>query len=211
MDKSNSIRLKICGMRNAANIREIGALNPDYMGFIFYKNSPRFVGEDFEIPDDFSNEIKRVGVFVNEPFSNLLRLVKKHNLDFVQLHGDESREYCKRIKSEGIAVIKVFRVEAEFDFAITNEYETTVDFFLFDTKGSAYGGTGKKFDWNILNNYNQNTPFFLSGGINRENILDLNSFVGMNLHALDVNSGVEISPGRKEKSKVLSIIKKLRV
>jgi len=211
MDKSNSIRLKICGMRDAANIREIGALNPDYIGFIFYKNSPRFVGENFEIPDDFSNEIKRVGVFVNEPFSNLLRLVKKHSLDFVQLHGDESREYCKRIKSEGLAVIKVFRVGAEFDFAITNEYEATVDFFLFDTKGVEYGGTGKKFDWNILNNYNQNIPFFLSGGINPENSNDLDSFTGMNIHALDVNSGVEISPGRKEKSKVLSIIKKLRV
>jgi phosphoribosylanthranilate isomerase len=211
MDKLNSIRLKICGMRDADNIREISTLGPDYMGFIFYKNSPRFVGENFEIPNDFSNEIKRVGVFVNEPFSNLLKLVKKHNLDFVQLHGDEPVEYCKQIKNMGIAVIKVFRVGAEFDFAITNEHETTVDFFLFDTKGSAYGGTGKKFDWNILNNYNQNIPFFLSGGINPENSNDLNSFAGMNLHALDVNSGVEISPGRKEKSKVLSIINKLRV
>ncbi|MDZ7648903.1 MAG: phosphoribosylanthranilate isomerase [Cytophagales bacterium] len=104
--------------------------------------------------------IKRVGVFVNEPFSNVLRLVKKHTLDLVQLHGDESREYCKGIKSEGIAVIKAFRVGPEFDFAITNEYETTVDFFLFDTKGVEYGGTGKKFDWDILSNYSQNIPFF---------------------------------------------------
>lgn len=198
-------------MRDADNIREIGTLSPDYMGFIFYKNSPRFVGENLEIPHDFSNEIKRVGVFVNEPFSNLLRLVKKHTLDFVQLHGDESVEYCKQIKNEGIAVIKVFRVGAEFDFSITRGYETTADFFLFDTKGDEYGGTGKKFDWNILKNYNQSIPFFLSGGINPENSIDLDSFTGMNLHALDVNSGVEISPGRKEKSKVLSIINKLRV
>ncbi len=211
MDKLNSIRLKICGMRDADNIHEIGTLSPDYMGFIFYKNSPRFVGEDFEIPHDFSNEIKRVGVFVNEPFSNLLRLVKKHTLDFVQLHGDEALEYCRQIKSAGVSVIKAFRVGAEFDFSITREYETTAEFFLFDTKGDEYGGTGKKFDWNILKNYNQSIPFFLSGGINPESSIDLDSFTGMNLHALDVNSGVEISPGRKEKSKVLSIINKLRV
>lgn len=211
MNTQNSIRLKVCGMREVDNIREISLLNPDYMGFIFYRNSPRFVGDNFGIPDDISPRIKKVGVFVNEPFRSLLQKVKKHSLDFVQLHGDESSEFCKRVKEAGVAVIKVFRVNREFDFSITQKFEQVADFFLFDTKASVYGGSGKSFDWKMLNKYNQKIPFFLSGGINSENGTDLGSFAGMNLHALDVNSGVEISVGIKAKSKVLSILKNLQV
>lgn len=199
-------KLKICGMRDAVNIMSIAALKPDYMGFIFYEKSKRFAGDDFSIPDDFPPLIKRVGVFVNAKEEMILNNVEKHKLDFVQLHGNEPVAICRNLKANNVRVIKVFLVDHSFDFEGTKPFQEFSDFFLFDTKSENYGGTGKIFDWGLLKKYDQQVPFFLSGGISSDNIHNLNEFNEMNLHAIDVNSGAEAVPGFKDPEKVNSII-----
>ncbi len=196
-------------MRGAGNIIDVAALKPDYMGFIFYEKSKRFVGNKFSIPGKFPLEIKRVGVFVNDNTEKILNVVSKHELDYVQLHGDETPTVCMTLKTNKIGVIKVFSVDTSFDFELTKPYQEYSDFFLFDTKSENYGGTGKSFDWSLLKMYNQQIPFFLSGGISIENLHSINELKGMNLHAIDVNSGVETTPGLKEMAKVKSIMNNL--
>lgn len=205
----SGIKIKVCGMREADNIRDVAALNPDYMGFIFYEHSPRHVGSDFIIPEKFPSTIERVGVFVNHSISFVREAMDTYQLDYAQLHGDESVLYCSELKAHGISIIKVFRVDEDFDFSITEHFEQVADFFLFDTKGKLYGGNAKPFDWNLLNQYNQALPFFLSGGIHPENVQELKNIASLNLHAVDVNSGVEDHPGLKSVSKISEIINQL--
>jgi len=207
-----ALKLKICGMRDERNIRDVAALSPDFMGFIFYPASPRYVGDTFFIPNDFPSSIKRTGVFVNESVESVLDKVKKYPLDFVQLHGSETPEQCRLVKEQGVQVIKVFSVNDEFDFVITKLYEKTVDYFLFDTKGKFYGGNAQPFNWQILKKYNQKLPFFLSGGLSPDTMEGILALQEMNLFALDVNSGAEVSPGVKDirlieavKQKMISI------
>ena len=192
-------------MREAGNILAVGALQPDYMGFIFYEKSKRFVGNNFSIPNELPQHINKVGVFVNEKSDVILALVSKFKLDYVQLHGDETPEECKGLKENEIGVIKAFSVSAGFDFMSTKPYQPHVDFFMFDTKSESYGGTGKTFDWNLLKKYDQQTPFFLSGGLSGENIQNVKTLRDMNLHAIDINSGAEIKPGIKDTEKIKSI------
>ena len=197
-----TIRLKVCGMRDAENIRKVSALLPDYMGFIFYRNSKRFVGDTFKIAEDFPATIKRVGVFVNEVPQEIIRLADKHTLDYVQLHGTESVKQCDELRNHGLGIIKVFTVANDFDFVEVNSYRNSVDYFLFDTKGKDFGGNGVVFDWTVLEKYDQEIPFFLSGGISPDNVAGVRSLKGMNLHALDVNSGVESEVGVKDVMKI---------
>jgi phosphoribosylanthranilate isomerase len=201
-----NVKLKVCGMRDAENVLAVSALQPDYMGFIFYGKSPRFVGEDFQIPESFPARIKRVGVFVNETPEKMLAIARTLQLDFLQLHGNESTEVCASVKQAGIGVIKVFSVDDDFDFAVTKPYQNIVDFFLFDTKGKYYGGNAQAFDWTVLNRYDQQVPFFLSGGITPDNVANIAALKNMNLHALDVNSGVEITPALKSIDKLNTLI-----
>jgi phosphoribosylanthranilate isomerase len=196
------LRLKVCGMRDQENILSVASLSPDYMGFIFYSKSPRYVGEEFATPVAFPHSIKRVGVFVDENIDRLQEIVLRHDLDYVQLHGQESVELCKEMKLSGIGVIKVFSIDRDFDFAETLPFKPYVDFFLFDTKGKYRGGNAVAFDWKVLENYDQDVPFFLSGGISIENVQGIKSLSQMNLHALDVNSGVEVSAGLKDINKI---------
>jgi phosphoribosylanthranilate isomerase len=196
------MKLKVCGMRDAENILKVAALGVDYMGFICYEKSPRYVGEGFELPPGFPEEIRKVGVFVNADVEEMLSIGKRLKLDYFQLHGDESAQVCLRLKEEGFGVIKVFSIGDEFDFSMTEQYAAITDFFLFDTKGKYYGGNAQVFDWGQLNKYDQQVPFFLSGGLNPANVLKLSSLKGMNIHALDVNSGVEVSPGVKDVNKI---------
>jgi len=200
-----NIKLKVCGMRETVNILEVASLQPDYMGFIFYEKSKRFVGNDFSISANFPPTIKRVGVFVNEKIDAVEKLVSNYKLDYVQLHGDETPEVCRVLMNDRIGVIKVFSIDKEFDFSKTKPYEPYSDFFLFDTKSESYGGSGKSFDWNLLKKYNQQIPFFLSGGLSPYNIQNLEELQGMNLHAIDINSGVETAPGLKDGTKIKSI------
>jgi phosphoribosylanthranilate isomerase len=209
----SNLKLKICGMKDPKNIMDVTTLSPDYMGFIFYPRSPRFVGENFLPPKDFPGSIKKVGVFVNETTERIKEFVSAAKLDYVQLHGGESAAQCAELRSEGIRVIKVFSVDDNFDFNQTRGYESSTDYFLFDTKGKYYGGNSTAFDWNVLQRYNQKVPFFLSGGLTPENVHLIGALKTMNIHALDINSGVEISPAVKsiEKiKKVYAILNKLK-
>ncbi len=141
------MKLKICGIKYRANIQEVAALQPDYLGFIFYEKSPRFCnGELPEIP----NTIAKVGVFVNAPLSEILNKIKAYNLQLVQLHGEESPEICEVLRLINIKVIKTFSIDDTFDFETLRPYEPVCDYFLFDTKGKHYGGNGTTFNWEIL-------------------------------------------------------------
>ena len=203
------IKLKICGMRDVENIQGVTALSPQYMGFIFYPKSPRFVGDDFVMPS-IAPSIKKVGVFVNETTEVILNIASRYDLTLVQLHGHETPEQCRDLKAKGLSVIKVFSVGEDFDWNTIKPYKSVADFFLFDTKGKYFGGNAQAFDWSLLQQYDQEIPFFLSGGLSPENIGDVAQLEGMNLYALDVNSGVEDSPGVKNTSKIGSVLKKLK-
>ncbi len=192
-------------MREAQNIHDVTALMPAYLGFIFYQKSPRYVGDDFVMPV-ISTALCKTGVFVNEDVDTIHRLVKKYRLDAVQLHGNESVATCETLKSAGIKIIKAFSVDDEFDFTVTRLYEPVVDYFLFDTKGKYYGGNAQSFNWKLLEKYNQRIPFFLSGGISPENVSGVNEVQHMNIHAVDVNSGVEKSPGVKDIQKLNQLL-----
>lgn len=207
----SSFKLKVCGMREETNIHGVASVSPDFMGFIFYKKSPRYVGENFSISDDLDARIQRVGVFVNEDVDAIVDLVSKHRLDFVQLHGDESPAHCKELKGKGIGVIKVFSVDDDFDFSIVDQYRLDVDYFLFDAKGKSRGGNGIAFNWSWLENYNGTTPFFLSGGIDPDNVSEIFRLNYNQLFAIDVNSGIESAPGSKDVSKLNLLIKNCKV
>lgn len=188
-------------MRNLDNIESLLALNPDFVGFIFYKKSKRFVEEFPEII--FPKGIKKIGVFVNESIKVLLKTIDKHKLDGVQVHGHESPEFCLELaeairkKEKPITIIKAFSVDEGFDFNTTSPYDESCDYFLFDTKGKDYGGNGVKFNWRILQNYKGETPFLLSGGISKEDVDAINNFGHKAFKGIDINSGFEIEPGLK--------------
>lgn len=196
-------------MRNTANMQDVAALSPDYMGFIHYKDSPRYVGGEFGISKDFPSTIRRVGVFVNEQTEYMISQLNKNHMTHVQLHGTESPETCKSLKDAGFSVIKVFSVGANFDFSVTHPYEKQVDYLMFDTKGKLFGGNAEVFDWSILNAYHQQIPFFLSGGLNAENLKSLQLLRKMNIHAVDLNSGVEDLPGMKSVEKIERVVELL--
>lgn len=207
--QSSGLSLKVCGMNQPGNMLQVAELQPDYMGFIFYDQSPRyFDGEMPAIP----SEIKKTGVFVNASLEAILERVASYQLNAVQLHGEESAAFCKDLKialqktGNTPEMIKVFSVGPDFSFQVIKAYEGIVDYFLFDTKGALRGGNGEEFDWQILKNYPSNTPFFLSGGIGPEHgkqIADLKSHFyrigkpGL-LYAVDVNSKFELKPGLKK-------------
>lgn len=199
------VKIKVCGMRDRENIRDVAALHPDYMGFIFYEKSPRYVGSEFVLPDNLDSSINRVGVFVNHTKAFIKEKLVAHRLNYVQLHGDEPVAFCEELKSEGVRIIKVFRVDQDFDFDNTKAFERVADFFLFDTKGKLYGGNAVPFDWGLLKRYNQSVPFFLSGGIHSGNAGELSALSSLNIHAVDINSGVEDQPGMKNINKISAI------
>jgi phosphoribosylanthranilate isomerase len=201
-----NIAIKICGMRDHQNIMQVASLSPQYLGFIFYPHSPRFVGWDFILPVDLPPTIKRVGVFVNESNEVVATKAKMLGLELIQLHGNETVTQCQELKSMGLTVVKVFSVDDDFDFHHTDPFKKAVDYFLFDTKGTYYGGNSRTFNWSVLNKYDQEIPFFLSGGLSSENVGNLDEVLKMNLHALDLNSGVETSPGIKDLDKVKKAI-----
>jgi phosphoribosylanthranilate isomerase len=204
------MKLKVCGMKYRDNILKVAALKPDYMGFIFYEKSLRFVCEDIPV---LPNDIKKVGVFVDASIEKIKEMREKFNLNAVQLHGHESPEFCQKLRNEHIEIIKVFSVENEFDFSKLKVYEPHVSYFLFDTKGPNPGGNGYSFDWTILQNYNSNTPYFLSGGIGLEDIEALNHFqksaAAQQCYAIDVNSKFETKPAYKDSIKLKKFIETL--
>ena len=194
-------KIKICGMKHPENIREAAALHPDYMGFIFWERSPRFfTGMLPELPET----IKKTGVFVNAPAEKMTFAVQQHRLHALQLHGDESPELCRQLKTyykEHVEIIKVFSMKDSFNFKAVTPYEEGCDYFLFDTGGKLPGGNGATFDWTVLNDYPSQKPFFLSGGIGPETVENIKELLKTSLpvYAIDVNSRFEKQPGVKNK------------
>lgn len=198
------IKWKVCGLRD--NILEVASLKPDFVGFIFYPKSPRYVGVSFEMPD-FDGLIKKVGVFVNESEDFVYSTMQQCKLDYAQLHGQESPDFCEELKRKGIKIIKAFQIGERFSFKKLDPYESVTDYFLFDAKTEKYGGSGKTFDWQELKHYDLNKEYFLSGGIDLENIDEFYDIDLSKVYALDVNSKFEIKPGLKD----IEMLKKLKL
>lgn len=192
------MKIKICGMKNPSNMLAVAALKPDFMGFIFYQKSPRYAEPlDKHTLDLLPNSIQKIGVFVNETLENILTTIYKYKLDGVQLHGTEMSAMCKELCDAGYVVVKAFPIEADYNFKVTKAYEGTCDYFLFDTKTDIYGGSGVKFNWNILNEYIGKTPFLLSGGIGPDDADAILKIDHPMLAGIDLNSKFELSPGLK--------------
>ena len=185
--------VKVCGMRDAENIREVEALGIDMMGFIFYPKSSRYVSEQ---PAYLPQKCERVGVFVNEDVENIKKIADNYALDFIQLHGHESIEDVQKLQDR--KVIKAFNIATKEDLDATVPYVGLVDYFLFDTKGPSVGGNGEKFDWSILDAYNGDTPFLLSGGIGPDDAERIKTFRHPKCIGIDLNSRFEIEPGIKD-------------
>lgn len=204
------MKVKVCGLKYQSNIEQLMQLEIDYMGFIFYEKSSRFVNTNlgFDFIRTIPKYIKKVGVFVNENSYSICDKVAHYDLDIVQLHGEESPEICAELKSHA-KVMKVFQINEDFDFKQLEKYISTVDYFLFDTPTINYGGSGKVFNWLLLENYSYNIPFFLSGGISEEHIDKIKKLKIPQLIGIDINSKFEIEPGLKNKNKIKEFIDKL--
>lgn len=206
------MKIKICGNRSKENIAKLVELAPDYLGFIFYPKSKRFVGDHIEeeILEQIPVFIQKVGVFVDEPFDELLYKWKENRLDLLQLHGSELPGYCERLKVLGIPIIKVFGVDDQFDFKTLKPYESVCDYFLFDTLTDSKGGSGKKFNWDKLDQYVGSKPFFLSGGISVEDDHQLKSITHEQFFGVDINSRFETEPAIKDVELVKKFITSIK-
>ena len=203
--------IKVCGMRDDDNIRALRKLNPDFIGLIFYSKSSRFVGDKptAALKESFGLSLK-VGVFVNSETNYIQQKILDFGLDMVQLHGGESPEFCTTIGRMGVKVIKSFSIATEEDLQQVCRYEGKADFFLFDTKTAGFGGSGRKFEWEILRNYHCDTPFLLSGGIDEADIEAVRQIRLPRMAGIDLNSKFEVSPALKDIDKLNRTFAKLR-
>lgn len=193
------MKVKVCGMRDAENIRQLSETGIDYMGLIFYPASPRHVAERPGFLPAASSGIKLTGVFVDAPLGDILEKWKGYSLSAVQLHGNESPDFCRRVKAEtGAEVIKALHVASAGDMEKGYVYEGCCDFLLLDTACKGYGGSGIRFDWGLLDGYSLGVPFFLSGGIDLSCAGRIASAGNPKLAGVDINSRFETSPGIKD-------------
>ena len=200
--------IKVCGMCEAENIREVESLEGiDMLGFIFYPKSPRYV---YELPAYLPIHARRIGVFVNEDKQVVSMYVDRFGLDYVQLHGNESPEYCRSLHTAGLKTIKAFSIARPKDLTRVYEYEKDCDLFLFDTKCEQYGGSGNQFDWSILHTYDGDVPFLLSGGINPYSVNALKEFKHPRLAGYDLNSRFELKPGKKDTERIRTFLNELK-
>ncbi len=198
---------KVCGITQLKQLQQLDGLDIDFAGLIFYKDSPRYVGDKIAAADlknsDF--DLKKVGVFVNADYDEIMQVVEDYGLDVVQLHGDESPDLCEEL-SEEVEVIKAFKVKdskVSIDEMVA-DYDEVCDYYLFDTASSELeGGTGKQFDWKVLSKAKIEKPFFLSGGIGVDDIAKVKAFKHPDYYAVDINSKVEKEPGVKDMGLVL--------
>jgi phosphoribosylanthranilate isomerase len=211
-----AIRIKVCGVTIPSQLEALDEMGVNLAGFIFYPKSPRYMVN--KIPADylrkFKGKIAKVGVFVNMPYEELMRTVEEYRLDMVQLHGDEIPRYCEQV-SNYITVIKAFRLSDNdpIDW-MAKPYDEACDMYMFDTLGAGYGGTGKKFDWNVLRNSNIDKLFFLSGGIESGDEEKLKMFakedIAKKIFAVDINSKFEEGIGVKDLTKVRQFVENLK-
>jgi phosphoribosylanthranilate isomerase len=206
------IRVKVCGMCAPMNVKEIAETAPDFMGFIFFPGSPRYIGEEPEMPlfKNVHPGIKRIGVFFNEDNHKILDLAIRTGLDMIQLHGNESAVTCFQLKSSGLTIIKAFNIGKDFRFESLNQYMPACDYFLFDSKSEKPGGSGLKFNWEKLEEYALDKPFFLSGGIGPEDAGIIKTIKNKGFFAVDINSQFETSPGIKDADRVKTFIKEIK-
>ena len=199
--KREALVIKVCGMREAENIREVEALGINWLGLIFWPKSSRYVSER---PDYLPQHVKRVGVFVDENLDTVRKKADDYALDLIQLHGSESPDYIRTLKApSSISIlppqtIKAFSIATKDDLEQTKSYEGLVDYFLFDTKGPSVGGNGVQFDWDVLKDYHGSTPFLLSGGIGPDDAQRIHAFHHPQCIGIDLNSRFELSPGLKD-------------
>ena len=198
--------IKVCGLKYAENLMEVSKLKIDMVGYNFYPSSARYVEN---LLPEIDKNIKRCGVFVNAATSFIQEKVEQYQLDFIQLHGDESLDFCKEIASTIKPVIKVFRVDQDFDYSQIADY-SFCKYLLFDTATKDYGGSGHKFDWSDLLMQDIKNPFLLAGGISLEDAENLKSLNHPSLVGVDINSKFESSPGLKDVKKIADFIHLLR-
>jgi len=205
-------KIKICGLTDYANIKEIMVLNPDFIGFIFWEKSKRAMKRS--ALENNNKNIKKVGVFVDADEKTILEKSKAFQLDILQLHGNETPDFCKHLKSQNHQIIKAFSVDEKFNFEAIKIYESFIDYFLFDTKGKLPGGNGLSFDWQILNNYTSEKPYFLSGGIGLNHIKNIKTFLktkaAKHCEVIDINSQFETSAGIKNINLLKQFIDEIR-
>jgi phosphoribosylanthranilate isomerase len=201
--------IKVCGMYEPENIRAVEALHGvDLQGFIFYLPSPRCISGNKEVVDTIRKCGKKTaGVFVNARVDDMLEKANLYRLDYLQLHGSESPDICSSLRTKGYGVIKSFPVGTTTDFGNTDNYRGCVDYLLFDTKSAVYGGSGKRFDWSLLNEYNGETPFLLSGGLSPDCLQDILLLRHPRFAGTDINSGFEISAGIKDVEMIKTFVK----
>ncbi|WP_437920882.1 phosphoribosylanthranilate isomerase [Sphingobacterium sp. LRF_L2] len=200
-----TLQVKVCGMRDEKNIEDLRMLNIDYMGFIFYERSERYI-QKVPLLSSVGSEIKKIGVFVNSPIDFITQKLED-GLDGIQLHGSETPSICQYFKDKGILVLKAFGIQENFDWQQLEPYIKHVDYFLFDTKSPKHGGTGRTFDWTVLKSYPFDTPYFLSGGLGLENITEALAISDTRLRGLDLNSKFELSPANKDIEKLKKALK----
>lgn len=213
------MKIKVCGMRDPQNILSLAELKPDYMGLIFYPQSKRFIADpDKATLSSLPDSISLTGVFVDEEEGLVVQKAIHYGLSAIQLHGAESPEYCKILRrklkeslpDKHIELIKAFGIYSGFDFSTLEPYNDVVDYFLFDTKTSEHGGSGIAFDWTILDQYDGEKQFFLSGGLSPDNIDDLFNLATNKIYALDLNSRFETEPGLKNIESLRSAFQLIR-
>ncbi|HAA14590.1 MAG TPA: N-(5'-phosphoribosyl)anthranilate isomerase [Cytophagales bacterium] len=205
------MKIKVCGMREPDNVANVATLQPDYLGFIFAENSPRYVPEDMDIALADPDIPQRVGVFVNADFDTIQKKVRDYGLQVIQLHGDETPTLAKALRAHGLKVWKVFGVGKEgFDFSRLEPFLPVVDAFLFDTKGISRGGNGVAFDWGILEDYPYKKPFLLSGGVDLDNVNELPRLKDLPLLGIDVNSKFELEPAYKDVDMLAVLFEKVK-
>ncbi len=203
------LEIKVCGNTEGLNLAKVCKLQPDYVGFIFYHKSKRFVKNPTFVSKVEGCKAKRVGVFVNANLDYIQRKTNEFALDIIQLHGDETPDFCQNV-SKIKPVIKAFQINNNFNFNVLNNYKSNSCKFLFDTSSKSYGGSGKKFNWSLLERYNLNKPFFLSGGISENDAEEIKKINNPMLLGIDVNSRFETEPGIKNIEMLSKFINKIR-
>ena len=209
--------IKVCGMRDIENINQLQELDIDFMGIIRYSKSKRFVDDSQKekVAQQTMNK-GTVGVYVNESLENILKDIIPLQLDVIQLHGDEDSAFAKALLEIDIKIFKAFQITDDFDFNSLKEWEELAAqyvgklFFLFDTATPNYGGSGKKFNWSILDSYKGEVPFLLSGGISKDDVALVKEFKHNMFLGIDLNSKFETEPGVKNIEEIKTFIEKLR-
>jgi phosphoribosylanthranilate isomerase len=210
-NQDQSLKIKICGMREPANIMAVARLAPEYMGFIYYPRSKRYAGElSPDVLLGIRESIRKTGVFLDASVYDVLSISARMGFQAIQLHGKESPDECQLIRKEGYELLKVFNMGMQGAFDNMDEYLEVADLFLFDSGGQANGGTGLKFDWEQLENYHHDTPYMISGGIGADDADKLLSIRYTGLYGADLNSRFETQPGVKNIQALAGFIQKIR-